>query len=125
MPNRSIIRNGNHFIYLESLGWVLIDGPWFERMNPDLGIVVFSKWRPRPISLIFSTTVPVLVEFEIIEWEQVNWDFPLVNYTFGSRLYCKYREMFIRFRYKTGWRVCPDGQLPILHNALEWNDEMR
>lgn len=149
--NRSIVRDGNHFIWMADTGWVLIDGPWFERVMKSNGkgngnIRFFRQYEP-PVLIArtlnqrppkWSTLPPEII------WERVLY---FSNYVtdslisrcvtnrilrvygpqpyaqdmfdrFYTRLKIEYSEMQYRYRRHTGWRILPDGQLPVRFNQL-------
>lgn len=152
--NRSIVRDGNHFIWMGDTGWVLIDGPWFERVMKSSGkgdIRIFWQYEP-PVQIARTlnqsppkwSTLP-----DKIIWERVLFNNYVTNslisrcvtnrilrvygpqpypqYLFDRlyfRLKIKFSEMHYRYRRHTGWRILPDGQLPVWFNALEWKNEM-
>lgn len=117
----SIVRNGNHFVnFNDDGGWILIDGPWYDRLSrihPKHIFYLTKQWSPSPAIAIERS----IIESKILKWEKVRWcpGFPYAGFRY------KYDEFFKKFRYKVGWRVYPDGKLPILFNAIEWNNDMR
>lgn len=124
---KSIIRNGNHFIYLDNTGWVLIDGPWFDMLPSQLKIMRYyvRMYSPPDCNAYLEPPpIPEFVEFKEMIWEKLNWlpCYTIVNDDF--RLSFKYKEFVYKYRYKVGWRIHPGGQLPVYFNALDWYPEM-
>lgn len=118
----SIVRDGNHFIFLDDTGWVLIDGPWFRSLPQDRTWYVF--WPPtEPFAA--RTDIPE-INYKIIEWERVRWTGNFsVTLPVNSYYWQLYEGVVEKYRIKIGWRVKPDGRLPILMNAVDWEDWMR
>lgn len=51
----SVVRRGNHFIHVKPEGWLLIDGPWFKRLEGMAGSwhkVRVATYRPMDFSLV-------------------------------------------------------------------------
>lgn len=120
----SIVRRGNHFLYLESSGWVLIDGPWFERLSLHK-----NEWRVRVLSTeptpCCSLARPPLTWTPVSElvWEKVRWH-PGLLLRFTEVIwsnYLKYQKMrdWELKRHRYGWRTLPDGRLPAYFNGVD------
>lgn len=131
----SIIRDGNHFIHLEDAGWVLIDGPWFEMLSsPGQQLIEVPIYKPLDFGYFSdSSEIPKDFEFESMFWEAVRWNPGCALFKDAKRarafdnrnldLWYKWYDV-LKKRTKIGWRVLPDGKLPVLFNAMEWHDEM-
>ena len=124
LKERSIVRDGNHFVYLDGAGWVLIDGPWYKAF----GQWPYSKTLVIPItpelncSVLGNNLPPDTVKIETFEWEQIRWTpgFLRGRRTISKRnlFYWMRVDEYNRGRVKVGWRVRPNGVLPATFSAL-------
>lgn len=140
---RSIIRRGNHFIYLETCGWVLIDGPWFKQLEGHIdqrAIKIFSM-KPSPIEMVEeSEPYPDVTETREVTWERIRWHpgFGLPYRPTYDSIVIDRRGLLIGFRgvrmeerwlkylggrTKSGWRM-PDGKLPAYLCQPEFEEDL-
>ena len=125
--HRSIVRDGNHFIYLGGSGWVLIDGPWFKAFEASghrnvltIPIPPKTNW-----SLVESDYVPTNFEMETFQWERGYWHPGGRNpFNTNSYLWVRWQEV-LGNRTKPGWRVKPDGRLPLTFCSLTLEQALR
>jgi len=127
---QSIIRNGNHFILMGTAGWILIDGPWYRELPTDENICFVQQFTDGLIMV--EDPAPTHTERSPhIVWERKRW---LSHYDAlllvrrgimrDSRLWVYYNKLCDDFRIKWGWRIYPDGPLPIMFDAIEWQEGM-
>lgn len=105
---RSIVRDGNHFIWLDGKGWVLIDGPWFRVMQ-DYDNRVFKAPQPKP------GRVPSGRGRNYLEWERVYWQHGAPEWLSDRWIW---RELEMS-RCWIGWRVKGSGILPTHMGSVE------
>jgi len=134
--NSSIIRDGNHFIRIDDV-WVLIDGPWFDRLEAiyqrtSFKCVVWSAlvsikadWHDEPSleSIIRNFT-----------WERVQLRNGRVLLILDGLLHAKEKTaVMYEFLYNpsrlldtplarhrfTGWRLKDSGKLPAFYEVAD------
>jgi len=118
---RSIVRRGNHFIHLDGCGWVLIDGPWYERLMGYKNkpyVLIYSLQPVLAATIEESEPYPDVVDTREVTWERVRWhpgwcvfENPPLSLIISDWMQYKWRE-FLGSRRKFGWRMLPDGVLP-------------
>ncbi len=78
MDGESFLRDDNYFIRVPPMGWVLIEGTWYEALEgqarPDTATVVFPQspmtpWPVNPADFIFPTHCTVTY----FTWQRVHW----------------------------------------------------
>jgi hypothetical protein len=129
-----MIRRGNHFIKLpgeywngEPVGWVLIDGPWFDRLT-RLGKGYHTVRLPQAFSwsecAIYNPS-PIIAMPEEIEWEQISWHpGTSIHPNTLNNQWLAYRWTWVLAKRKRqGWRISPDGQLPAYLNHIQPIDD--
>lgn len=126
---RSIVRDGNHFIYLDGSGWVLIDGPWhrtLEAMNSHrYGRVMVPIPPKMNCSVIESDYAPTIVDIETFEWERVWWH-PGGGNPFKTNTIAWARQQeVLHHRTRPGWKIKSDGRLPSTFNTLTLEQAQR
>lgn len=125
-----MIRNGNHFVFMDGKGWVLIQGDWHDYLE----MISAGAWLCKLSALgeeflnasvrpIRSYDTPKYVEVTDIVWEKVVWHPGRFTPTqsWKSDFYYKEQE-WDRQRIRYGWRVLPDGKVPIQVNRLTVSD---
>lgn len=119
----SIVRRGNHFIYLDGAGWVLIDGPWFDRLEKSrVEFHLISVLAFEPISFT-ATGSPETGPPPPNEWERTAWH--PGGMSLHPDLGClawRWNQVLAERR-KAGYRIWPDGKLPCYFNRLEFVDD--
>lgn len=126
MAYQSIVRDGNHFIYLDGAGWILIDGPWFKSLPLDRLRIMLPGWLPpRLIPHDFDNSgPPIFISAKEITWERISWVSSWPKMTKAMKSIPSRLSFLHKFRRKWGWRIGPDGQLPVKFNAIEWHPDM-
>ena len=125
-PNPSIIRRGNHFVWIDGK-WALIDGPWFKRLEALRGdswipVRIYYPTPSEPIALdCFLNGPPTQYRSEEVEWEPMMWHpgilvHPKMVWRAG---YDKWNEVLTK-RKRVGYVMLPDGKLPALFSRLEF-----
>lgn len=121
----SMVRRGNHFLLMDRIGWVLIDGPWFDWLStgPNSGYRYVKIPYMEPPTYIYmeaDDNIPIYAEFEGLEWERVRWHpgafLPLTGLGWWARRWQQERTQW-------GWRTYPDGKLPAYLNKMGWIDD--
>lgn len=145
---RRIIRRGNHFIYLREMGWVLIDGEWYQRLNSynygdRIAVPCYAPFSPTDT----TDCSPIEPAPSPLVWERVKYQPSNYRPQFGrdkwftayllahvpsrtdpdnhlinileNRLAKKWYNR-LRNNTKIGWRLLPDGKLPCFWNNPEW-----
>jgi hypothetical protein len=126
--HQSIIRNGNHFIRLDyqgpltcGMGWVLIDGPWYE---------IFKNYKYDHFRVLKYQSfdrrdrLPRRIEYEELIWEKVWWHPGTIVHprNLPWHLQRKWSEV-LNGRKRQGWRLLPDGRLPAFFNRPDWIED--
>lgn len=107
-----LIRRGNHFLKLGDLGWVLIDGPWFECL---------SAWEdPR---IIMPRWHGGVVEWGVVYYNPGNFVTRTHFKSMPIHLLWKY-EKWSKSRDRIGYRVLPGGLLPCFLNEPEYDEQL-
>ena len=131
----SIIRRGNHFIKVPGeywngspVGWVLIDGPWFNHLSwlgrgcHTVKLPQAFNWSECSIYGDIELTMPMQ---EGIEWEQIRWHpgTSIHPNTLNDQwLAYKWTQVLAK-RKRRGWRISPDGRLPAYLNHIQPVDD--
>lgn len=124
-----LVRRGNHFIWLERAGWLLIDGPWYERLE-RLGVgfsrVNIGVFRPGDITLESprDECSPFLSPPTPMSWERV-WYQPS-HYT--PSCYWDHSRFGSYLRARVPARSDPMNRLIVLlqnHLREKWRRRMR
>ena len=114
MSTDSYLRGANHFIRLDGAGWVLIDGPLKDMLDVATRSRVTIPVNLHPLSDVFPwpewEPVYSKITFERVKWHPGVYRYPTVFYPDFSRRYDDWQ----RGRCRRGWRVVPDGGLPVL-----------
>lgn len=115
-----IIWRGNHFIWLDNIGWTLIDGPWFWYLNGRGRQYVRTSYFTDPFNpnVVALDDAPLEATFLMLDWEQVRW-FPGSQLPLAKWKSCWNWWEYLSGRGKFGWRTLPDGKLPAYLNRLE------
>lgn len=118
--HKSIIRDGNHFIWLDGSGWVLIDGPWFEQMRPYArgAFPVFRAPKPRPWAFEMITSPYATASIEYLEWEPVSWSHSYMRFSHEHPKWWSWQKVNLN-RIWRGWRVKGSGALPAHMGSVE------
>jgi len=129
-PNPSIIRRGNHFVWIDGK-WALIDGPWFKRLEAFRG----DSWMPirihypaplEPIALECFLNGPYKWQAEEVEWEPMMWHPGVLMSPYAVRLpafnSARWNEVLTK-RKRVGYVTLPDGKLPALFSRLEFPED--
>lgn len=75
------MRDGNHFIYADGTGWVLIDGPWFDQLEEKAknlddrcNVVIARIVDPkRNVVLQASEEIAVCANVHYTRWTRILW----------------------------------------------------
>jgi hypothetical protein len=137
MMHKGIVRRGNHFVYTDNGGWILIDGPWFDRLfnySPSRSFVRVRIPYTEPLSFkALDENLPPESDFKYVEWEAVSWH-PGAGRAFRDPYVAHYLYApYLKSRTRLGFRIVGDnwsgkdwatGVLPAYFNcALVVGDE--
>ncbi len=130
--NLSIVRRGNHFIYVRApytgwlSGWALIDGPWYSYLHKmSAGKRFVEVIRFSAVNFFYrDDEVPSPSALSPVVWEKL----PLSNHFIHPR---QIRDHFLAERWssylqrraKMAFRLFPDGALPAYLDQMEFEED--
>ena len=116
-----MIRRGNHFIQVDGLGWVLIDGPWYDYLSRlGCAYVRLPCLEEDPVPADVELLFPAMTTYSEVVWERVMWH----PGTLLSRGAWRKVQQYLGRRTKHGWRVVPDGPLPAYVSRVEYSQAL-
>jgi hypothetical protein len=130
--NKSIIRRGNHFIFCNDIGWVLIDGPWFDKLEKRAekldGIcsVLMARLVDSKTGWFDGMELPDdVVHVHYMRWQRISWHPGHITTVAEREKMDSWTQHILSLyearRMRRGWIV--QGRLPAFLNQIELDNE--